>query len=313
MMVVMVIAVSACDTDDYTGDSTFVPTSPSVMIDAPTVPPSFDYGAGGTFTFDIALSETQIVDVKVAAIGSGDAVEGVDYTVSENLVVINAHQTEASKQIVLTIMSDAVRDADRTLTFTIGDYRTSNASLTPSVTTITLKKSPENVLNPPPAQTTDFMLRWEFTSELMKDEEVCDYIDDMDFTIQPLGGAPYDGTDLLGYSMATGSCPEEGGISLGDMVDGAVYDVWFIIFGDTDLDIGEHAQLTVYLDYNRPYSDFAGTLEIEGLFSAEMSGLGYILLKLSLSGDVLTLSDTAGNEIGQGKFESTDPINVEKQ
>lgn len=309
---VLMLLVSACSTDQFTGDSVVKPTNPTVTITAPSVPGSFDYGVGGAYEFTVTLSEPQIVDVKVAVELAGDGVEGVDYDVSEHIVIVPAQQTSASKSIVLTVYTNTVREADRSLTMTVGNYRTANASVSPSSVTTTFKKAPENVLNPPAAPDVEFTLWWEFTDGHIS-SDICDLIDDLDLTWQTNGSGFY-ANDLMGFACASLACPEEGSLLMADMNDGEVYDAYIAIY--SGFDAGEAGAVTVHVDYSRANSNFVGSVAIEGVFDSSMGGSGAAgLLTLERNGDVITIKDgTTGDTIGSGRVngEAVELQKVEK-
>lgn len=301
VIVVLSAFMMSCNEDDATGHSRLVPTNPNVAITAPSIPAvSYDATNDFVYTIGVDLTEAQIVDVAVHVFqADGDATEGEDFDISTSRVIIPAGSTSSSFD--LTLYGNSVRDAAESLTIQVGDERTANANVTPVTINVTLNKSPDVVLNPPPATTIDFTLRWAFADDYLNigEDEICDYIDDLDLTIQPQGGGIYDATDLLGYAAATLSCPEEGTINVADMVDGAVYDVWFAIY--SGFNAGDAGALNVYLDFERANSDFIGTGVIEGVFDSSMGGAAGVLMTIERNGDVVTLKDLSDDIIGEGR------------
>ena len=199
--ILWLLLTTACNTDNFTGDSVVMPSQPTVIITVPTIPASFDYGTGGSYDISVALSEVQVVDVKVASVvePGSEAIEDVDFSITNHTVVVSAQKTTANNLITLTVADDAVRETDKSLIVTIGDYRTANASIEPVVINIILKKAPDHILNPPPAPAVDFTLRWEFANPLVNIDNACVVINDFDLTIQNPGDVNMYDTDILGY------------------------------------------------------------------------------------------------------------------
>ncbi|MBT1689624.1 Calx-beta domain-containing protein [Dawidia soli] len=129
-------AFAACSDDDQTGDSILTPTAPTVniTIDHPEVTM---LEKDSTFTFTVTLSTPQIVDVAVYVnVTGGDATEGEDFTYT-SLLKIPANRTSASGQV--KILADDLPEDSETLTITIGDAQTENATITPRTMSFTIQ------------------------------------------------------------------------------------------------------------------------------------------------------------------------------
>lgn len=124
-----ILFTSSCERDDFTGHSQLSPTSPSLSVSGIQQGGYSLVEGDQSFTFDVALSEVQIVDVKLnISQVNGDAIDGTDYT-TEHSVTIPAGSTKAS--IPVTVLSDDLAEETETFTLQIGDNTTSNASMSP--------------------------------------------------------------------------------------------------------------------------------------------------------------------------------------
>ncbi|MCD9019318.1 Calx-beta domain-containing protein [Parachryseolinea silvisoli] len=135
-LLALAVAFAACSDDDKTGESILTPTSPTVniTIDHPEVTL---LEKDSTFEFTVTLSTAQIVDVAVYVnVTGGDATEGSDFTYT-SLLKIPANRTTAKGQV--KILADEVPEDTETLTITVGDARTENASITPRTISFTIQ------------------------------------------------------------------------------------------------------------------------------------------------------------------------------
>lgn len=135
--------VFACDDEDFTGDSSLTPSSPTISVDLSAYPGSISFvEKDSTFTFPVTLSEPQIVDISVYIVqAEGTATMGVDYTVdnSNGRVFIPAGKTSGVASV--TVLADSDPEDDETFVLQIGDERTSGASLTPVTVSFTIANS----------------------------------------------------------------------------------------------------------------------------------------------------------------------------
>ncbi len=136
------VLISACDSDDFTGESRLKPTSPTITVDASSIAAGTTVSEGDEETFDIevTLSEAQIVDVAVYVVQvGGDAVAGEDYDVATRTIIPKG---ETSATITVSILTDCGIEASKTLELQVGDDRTANADITPvTLNTITIENS----------------------------------------------------------------------------------------------------------------------------------------------------------------------------
>jgi len=127
----MSLFLFSCDTEDYTGYSTLVPTSPTITVSG--VPSSINFiEQDSTFTFTLTMSPAQIMNVTVYVTQSaGTATEGDDFEILNDggKAIFAAGATTA--EVKIKILADDVAEETETFTIKIGDDRTANATLTP--------------------------------------------------------------------------------------------------------------------------------------------------------------------------------------
>lgn len=125
----VLFAFSACKKDDFTGHSQLN------AVDGLTLSVS-GLNAGynlvekdTTYTFDVTLSDAQIVDITIyiSMIG-GDATEGADFEFDHS-ITIPAFSTKGTAAI--SVFADELIEGVETFKLQIGDYRTTNADITP--------------------------------------------------------------------------------------------------------------------------------------------------------------------------------------
>jgi Calx-beta domain. len=205
LLVITLLSVTACSEDDATGFSTLVPTNPTISVTG-----GGNYSVNeidkDEYTFNITLSEPQIVDVTVHVLATGEATLGEDYVLSASSVVIPAYRT--SGKFTLSILSDEEFEETETLTLQIGDDRTANANLSPVNAVFTIA----NYVPPIPTKSdiVDFTLSWDFADFTYNGQDICDLIDDLDVTFQEPGDAGMYDSDLTGYALSSLACPEHG-------------------------------------------------------------------------------------------------------
>jgi len=129
---------TSCDDDDFTGDSSLVPSTASITInDAPASPNFVEQDT--TFTFTVSIDPVQVVDVPVYISQSGgDATLGSDFTIDNNnsRAVIPAYSTSAN--ITISVLGDTEPEGTESFTIKVGDERTDNASVSPVEITFTI-------------------------------------------------------------------------------------------------------------------------------------------------------------------------------
>jgi hypothetical protein len=299
----ILLAAFACDNDEFKNDSTLTASNPTVSVDAPFGSNVNFIEKDTTFEFTVTLSEPQIVDVAVYVNvnAGGSATEGEDFALGTNRIVIPAFRTSAKGSIAFS--DDAAVEPAESVTITVGDSRTANATLTPVQFSFTVANA-----DVPPPSTVEFTLSWVFASEDLANTDACD--NDVDLTLQTQGTDPYD-DDLLGYAASSTSCPEHGTLTVDDMVDGEVYDVWVFFYGDVDY--GDLSGVTVTVDFERNDSDFAGSIEIADVFDSRDASAGALIGTIERNGDVLTFKDADGAVVSEGRVSGIKKItNVKK-
>jgi len=288
----LVFLISSCDDEDFTGASNVVPTSPTISITSPGDVPAF-VEQDTSFAVVITMSEPQVVDVAVhlTQIG-GDMSNGTDFSMPGRVIIPKG---ETSISTTIDFLFDEEAEQTETLEVQIGDDRTANASITPTTSSFTVL--------PIKSTSVDFTLSWEFADFEYNGEDICDLIGDLDLTIQNPGDVNMYDTDLLGYQMASLSCPESGTLDVTTMVAGEVYEVWVAIYSGFDAGEAGPQAINVTIDFARGNSEFHGSVVISDVFMSDMAAAGGIFYTLELSGDTLTLVDSDGNTVGEGRVD----------
>lgn len=121
----------SCDNEDFTGYSTIVPTSPTITVTG--IPASVNFvEMDSTFTFNVTLSEAQVVDIVLKAKQiAGTATEGEDYKILNDAGKLTILAGATTGQFKIKILADDLKEKTETATVQIGDETTSNATLTP--------------------------------------------------------------------------------------------------------------------------------------------------------------------------------------
>lgn len=144
IMLIPVVGIWSCaDDDDHLGDTSIQASSPTITITLPTNSATF-IEKDTTFDISVSMSTPQLIDVYVYInkVG-GNASSGSDFTV-DNRIIIPATKTSAKAQIKL--LADEDPEDTETLTLTIGDSRTVNASITPQTIEFTILNVSEDDL-----------------------------------------------------------------------------------------------------------------------------------------------------------------------
>jgi len=248
--------------------------------------------------FKVALdAEKQVQDLTlhVSVDPSSTATEDVDFEIEAHDIDVPAFGGQDSVEIEVHILEDLTKeDGDETIVLNISTEDPTGVVAT-NVEVATIEDSG--------IQGVEFTLRWEFAdANINADYDICD-MSDVDLTIQTQGTDPYD-DDLLGFDAASLACPEGGVMSMGDMVDGEVYDIWVLLYGDADKDFGDFGAVNVYIDYDKIGTPVHGTLAIEDVFDISMGGAGAPFFTIERNGDVLTIKDSDGNIVAEGRTAS---------
>jgi len=138
LTIITLTLLSACEVDKYTGDSTVVPTNPTISITGAGDQGMFHDGEDQVHTISLSMDMTQVVDVAVHVTQTdGDAVEGVDYSLSASRLIIKSGTTSSSLDV--TILTNPEANGTRSFTITIGDAKTANADITPTTASFTIE------------------------------------------------------------------------------------------------------------------------------------------------------------------------------
>lgn len=207
---VLLLVFSSCEKDDFTGHSKLTPTNPTMTIKGVDANGYNLVEQNKTYTFEVELSEAQVVDVNINVVfAGGDATPGADFTFVEH-VIIPAYQTTG--ELTVSVLADDLVEDTETFTLSLGDAKTANATLTPVTATFTLMNYTEgdlaidfswatNALNAigidlGPTEAVD--LRLLLTDP---DGEIMDVADGASFESMVLSSEMDDGVYLLGTDI----------------------------------------------------------------------------------------------------------------
>lgn len=289
ILCVVSFAITSCDDEDFTGDSSLVPASPTITIDVESS--SYVFTEQDTsVTITATLSELQGVDVAVYLFQSaGDATLGSDFLIdaTNSRIVIPANSLSASAAI--TIMADDVAESTEVFTITIGDDRTSNALLTPQTVDFTIGNYTE----------TDLLLTLEWDATVLDIEGgsvgATDVADIRFLIVDNVN--PY--TTVV--AEADGAAFEELSLASDDLADGEYYLV-ADFFGV--LDLGDQGSVDVGLTLGAQQT---GILSESWSFPAVLNtgsvcvGNHYYMASITKSGDSYTFA-------GLGETPVTPPV-----
>ena len=195
LSIVFLLFVTACSTEDFTGDSTVKPSSPTITIVGGGSFTSNEV-AEETYNFTVSVSEAQASDVYVyVTTTKGSAVEGVNYTISDHKVVIPALSTSTSFSV--QILADPTPNDALDFEIQIGDERTGNASLTPVMADFVIENYNDGDLA--------MDLSWATPTVFDAGGNELDATDvaDMIFTMVDAGGATIDESDGGSFESLT--------------------------------------------------------------------------------------------------------------
>jgi hypothetical protein len=192
---ILLFAVTSCNEDDFTGQSTMVPTTPFPGISVSSLPMGVVMEERDTtmeFTLTLASVQTVDVSVKIGVDASSTATDGDDFTLSSRNVVIPAFTTTGS--FSLTLFGDGLPEPTEEVVINVGDNTTANAVFAPQQITISLLNSK--------LETMDILIDWEGEFEFAgMIFPICPNVD-----IDPLALA-----DAGTFSLSDdwGACPEQ--------------------------------------------------------------------------------------------------------
>jgi hypothetical protein len=289
------IALSSCDDGPDKGTSriTSFEKFPFQMTTAPQVISEED---AGTYVFKFKADDRQITDIHLV-VGPGSsstATEDVDFVIHEHEFDVPAMGGQDSVFIEIEVLEDLEVEAGDDEKLFIAFTTTAPSGVSEEeVLAITIKDSGRDGVG--------FDLSWEFADPVptaAEDLEDCD--NDVDFTIQPEGSAPY-ASDLLGNNMASAACTEHGRIAIDEMEEGEVYNVWVFFYGPgTERDLGDFDNVNIHLDFERFDSSLKGSYDIEGEFDAATEDGALKILTIEKNGDVITIKNLEGDVLSEG-------------
>lgn len=196
ILAVAAFALTGCNEDDFTGDSTMQPVIPfpgiTLLGDLPVGVIMVEKDT--TMEFELVLATPQTVDVsiKISVDESSTAEEGSDFALSTTNVTIPAFTTTGSFEV--SFFRDGEPEDDETAVINIGDQTTANAVFETRQMTVVLTNYFE--------ETMDIEIDWEGEFEFAgMIFPICPNVD-----IDPIALADNAGT--YSYSDDWGACPE---------------------------------------------------------------------------------------------------------
>jgi hypothetical protein len=300
-------SISSCDEGSADAGDSIISSFETYSVTTDFTPVTVAEGDEDVITFKVALDpEKQVQDLTlhISVDESSTATEDVDFEIEEHDIDVLAFGGQDSIEIEVHILQDLiVEDGDETIVLTFSTEDPTGVTET-NIQVATIEDSG--------LQGLEFTLRWEFADpDVNAAYDICD-MTDVDFTVQTAGGDPYD-DDLMGYDASQTFCPEHGAFLLSDMNDGEVYDMWTMFYGGDDF--GDLGKVNVYIDFAKVGSTaFSGTLAIEDAFTLDMGGAAGVFFTIQRNGDVVTIEDTDGNVIAEGRAKSrlTELVSVTK-
>jgi hypothetical protein len=198
------IAVTSCNEDDFTGQSTMVPVIPFPGITITDLPVNVIMEEKDTvmeFTFTVQDAQTVDIKLRMSVDPASTATEGEDFELSATSVVIPAFTTTASFE--LEIFKDDTPEDDETIIINVGDASTANAEFEPRQMSIVLTNFR--------AETLDIEVDWNVPFPIYGDGTMlntCEinpaFIPDIDPTVYTLPDL-----NFFSYSDDYSACPEE--------------------------------------------------------------------------------------------------------
>ncbi len=251
------------------------------------------------FTLD---SEKQVTDltIEIAVGESSTATEGEDFDLLTHEVSIPALGGQDGFDVEIVVYQDfVIEDSDESIYLSFDNDGPSGLEESElHVATID-----ESGLTEDRNQIADFGLSWEYTADPTAD--ICADGYDLDLTLQTAGSPPYN-DDLLNFDASSLACPEAGVLDMADMNEGELYEMWVWVYAGAD----PAENMTIRIDYDRAGTDFTGEFVVTGVFNSGMDGEGVMVGTIEKNCDVLTIKDTAGDVVAEGRVSSTDGLHL---
>ncbi len=144
LSIAFLLFVTACNTDQFTGDSVITPSSPTISV-AGSGSYTSNEASATKYDYVISVDKAQVADVYVyATVTEGTAVEGVNFSLSASKITIKAGTL--STPFSVQILSTTTPNETLTFKLQIGDERTPNASVTPSMSDFTISNATDDML-----------------------------------------------------------------------------------------------------------------------------------------------------------------------
>jgi len=277
LLAAMVVFLFSCETEDYTGYSTIVPTNPTITI-------SNNYTSinmiekDSIFTFDVTLSVAQIVDVYVYIKQiDGDATEGSDFVILNDAGRLTIPFGSTTGKLMVKVLSDDIFEGAESFTLQLGDERTANASVTPITVLFTIANTFEDEI--------EFSLTWN-SDAIGLDGELIDPLDlaDMVFVLTDMDLNPLveiDGAGFEAFSLLPAA------------PDG---DYYLATYFYAAMDLGDQgsANLNLTLDYYQAGVQAGSFEHLEALNTVANFNHTFYLAKLTKTGNTWTISKFEG-------------------
>ncbi len=276
----LMLLITSCDDDDFTGDSTVKPSSPTVSVTGGGSHSSNE-AAETKYEFVVSLSEAQVADVIVyVSVTGGTAVADVNYKLSSSKVVIPALATSAGFNV--QILSDPLPNETLTLEIQIGDERTNNVTITPVMSDFTIENFGDD----------DLALDLSWSTEPVFDASGSEIdatdVADMIFTMVDAGGITVDESDGGSFESL---------VLAGDATDGD-YFLRASFYGVLDAgDLGGGYDVSLQLDYNQIGTQLGGFPYPTAMnIATNCVGADYVtMVKVTKVGTSYTIEDVNEN------------------
>jgi hypothetical protein len=284
------LAISACE-EPAASDSIITNFAPytATLTEAPVAATECDVVHTLNFTFD--NNQNTDITLQISVGESSSASEETDFELLTHEIDIPAYAGQDTFSVDIAVYQDfEIEDGNESIYLTFK----SDAPSGVSQQEVLVADITDSGIGAAPGETTDLTVNWFYADNLTDD--AC--ANDMDVTIQAMDETdPYAGADLLGYEAASVDCPEEAPLTVADMVEGEVYNIWVVAWG---ADVVAR-DLTVTIDYARANSSLNGTLTVAGIFNSTMAGDAAIVGTIENACNTVTIKDTDGNVVAEGR------------
>lgn len=284
----LTFAISSCEQEAET-DS--ILTRFAEYSAALTATPVTANECGNVYTLTFALNDKQNTDLTlvVEAGESTTATEGVDFELLTHEIEIPAYAGQDGFTVDIAVLQDFELEQGGNEAIYLTFHTETPSGITKE--DVLVAEIEDSGIDVASGETADFALNWAYSDGI---GDACGF--DLDMTFQTAGTNPYD-DDLLGYAASTLACGEEGTLTVEDMNEGEVYDIWVFIYA------GEAVprDMTITIDYARENSTLEGTLTVDGVFDSGMASDGFVVGTIEKNCNVVTIKDPGGNVVAEGR------------